>query len=407
MVGFLIGARIEKTQKKKYLLLLGLVYYLGILGFFKYCNFFIDTANALFTNLGFHVGTLSILLPIGISFYTLQSIGYLIDVYRGKLSAERDFLDFALFTGLFPQLISGPIVRATELLPQLKRGIFIKKENLSAGLQIFVFGLVKKLVIADRCAVFTENVFSAPHLYDTPTLWLAVFGYSIQIFCDFSGYTDMAIGAARCMGLIYPENFQMPYVARSVTEFWRRWHQTLSFWLRDYLYIPLGGNRRGKLRTYFNLMITMLLGGLWHGASWGFVLWGGLHGAGLMINKIFSPKITVTNEFHWKHIPAWLMTFLFITLCWVLFRFPDLNSSSFVFQRLFLGSGLAIRWIYTPMFIIFAMVFVTHIIGLRRKNPSILFDLSTFKGMFLLIFVLMGIYFLSPTNTSPFIYMQF
>ena len=210
------------------------------------------------------------MLPVGISFFTFQAISYTIDVYRGHLAASRDWLKIFLYVGLFPQIMAGPIARATKILPQLERRIRFTRDNAVIGLQVFLLGLVQKALFADRLATFVNPLFEQPALYDGATLWLGMVAYTVQIFCDFSGYSLMAIGVARILGLELPENFRLPYISRSVTEFWRRWHISLSTWLRDYLYISLGGNRKGPVRVLVNLIITMLLGGLWHGAGWNF-----------------------------------------------------------------------------------------------------------------------------------------
>ena len=268
-------------KRRKAWLILSLVSNLGILGWFKYFNFFIENANALLAQFGVSISHLNILLPAGISFYTFKTLSYTIDVYRKEIEPCRSWLDYATFITFFPELIAGPIVRGSVFLPQMGRSIGPTKERLIVGFSIFLQGFTKKVFIADRLATVADPIFANPGLYSSFSVWLGVVAYSIQIFCDFSGYSDMAIGVAKMIGYDLPENFNMPYLSASITEFWRRWHMTLSSWLKDYLYIPLGGNRKGRARTYINLMLTMLLGGLWHGASWNFVLWGGAHGLAL------------------------------------------------------------------------------------------------------------------------------
>ena len=230
----------------------------------------------------------NILLPAGISFYTFKSMSYTIDVFRGSLKPCRSWLDYATFITFFPELIAGPIVRGSVFLPQMDRVIGPTMDRVASGASMFLQGLVKKLFVADRMAVVADAVFATPGIFDTATTWCGVAAYTIQIYCDFSGYSDMAIGTARMIGYDLPENFNMPYLSTNITEFWRRWHMTLSTWLRDYLYIPLGGNRHGVLMTYRNLFLTMLLGGLWHGANWTFVIWGGLHGCALAVHKVWA-----------------------------------------------------------------------------------------------------------------------
>ncbi len=300
VVDFVLGHfiyRAERRGKKRLFLLCSLALNLGLLGYFKYTNFLIDTFNI---TLGSQFQLQQIFLPVGISFFTFQTLSYSIDVYRGKLvpltegvdgwpSLWRNFLDFAFFVCFFPQLVAGPIVRAAEFIPQIRQRLTLNNEQLSQGILLIAGGLFKKAVISDYISVnFVDRVFENPTLYSGLENLLAVYGYALQIYCDFSGYSDMAIGLALLLGFQLPENFRTPYQSKSIQEFWRRWHISLSTWLRDYLYISLGGNRRGTFRTYVNLMITMLLGGLWHGASWVFILWGFLHGIGLAIDRFFN-----------------------------------------------------------------------------------------------------------------------
>ena len=270
-------------------LIFGLVFNLSVLGYFKYTNLFISTVDAL-TDRG--IPLRNIVLPLGISFFTFQKIAYLVDVYRGR-GYSRNFLDYCLFVVFFPQLIAGPIVHPREILPQFSRrkAFGITAKNLSIGFTIFFFGLAKKVLIADSLSPTASSVFdgaAAGHLPGLTNAWLGTLAYTLQLYFDFSGYTDMAIGLARIFGVRLPINFNSPYQSTSIVDFWRRWHITLSRFLRDYLYIPFGGNRRGKTRRYLNLMITMLLGGLWHGANWTFLFWGGLHGAYLCVNHAWA-----------------------------------------------------------------------------------------------------------------------
>lgn len=272
---------------------------LGILAYFKYRLFFLNTLSLV---LHTDFEALDILLPVGISFYTFQTLSYTIDIYRKQiepLSAgvrswrdwARAFIDFSFYVSFFPQLVAGPIVRASEFLPQIRKPLFLTREASAQGFLLIMGGLFKKAVISDYLKVnFVDRVFDAPLMYSGVENLLAAYGYALQIYCDFSGYSDMAIGLALLLGFRLPENFRNPYASASIAEFWRRWHISLSSWLRDYLYIPLGGNRLGRWRTYVNLMVTMLLGGLWHGANWVYVLWGALHGTGLALERIFTKK---------------------------------------------------------------------------------------------------------------------
>ena len=346
-ISYILARQIERaTERKraKTFMLVGVSISLAILGFFKYFNFFVGSFAQLFGIQ--NMGTLNIILPVGISFYTFQALSYLIDVYRGKLKACDRFLNISLYISFFPQLVAGPIVRASDFLPQLDEDRPMNRENLVEGLQIFLFGLIKKVVIADRLAVCVDAVFAAPGSYSGLSLFLAVVAYSIQIYCDFSGYSDMAIGTAKTFGYDLCKNFDMPYLSKNPTELWQRWHISLSTWLRDYLYIPLGGNRKGKARTKINLMLTMLLGGLWHGANWQMVFWGALHGGALVVHKTFREQ----SDLHDVHVQNPLLkrvvsvgsvvaTYLFTCLCWVFFRAQSFTDAITILTRIVTGAG--------------------------------------------------------------------
>jgi alginate O-acetyltransferase complex protein AlgI len=303
---------------------------LGTLGVFKYYGFFAQEINGLLDDagLGLPLPLASIALPVGISFIIFQAISYTVDVHRRILPPART-IDVGLYLSFFPHLVAGPIVRAREFLPQLESARDPRQVAVGAGVALIVIGLVKKVAIADYLARTTvDPVFGVPQAYAAPDVILASYAYAVQIFCDFSGYTDIAIGLALLMGFVFPQNFDRPYRALSFREFWRRWHITLSRFLRDFLYIPLGGNRHGKLRQARNLMITMVLGGLWHGAAWGFVLWGLIHGSALVIENLFRGRISP---------PAWLkwfLTFHLVVLAWIPFRAPDLSLAGDFVSRL-------------------------------------------------------------------------
>ena len=338
VVDYFIGPAIYRSQdgrRKRLLLLASVCVNLGLLGFFKYYNFFVDSASAVLSEWGLGISNLEIILPVGISFYTFQTMSYTLDIYRGKLKPARSFSDFALFVAFFPQLVAGPIVRAADFLPQLEHRVHIRGANLWAGTQIFLIGLFKKLMIADSVAPFVDAVHEYPGYYSPMTTWLCVLAYSLQIYCDFSGYSDMATGCARMMGYEFQRNFNMPYLSATITEFWRRWHISLSSWLRDYLYISLGGNRKGHLRTYTNLLTAMILGGLWHGASWNFVIWGTLHGAVLALHKAWTgmPKPAFWNSGLIRVLGV-ASTFMFVSLVWVLFRAQDTQTMEAVYRKL-------------------------------------------------------------------------
>ncbi len=305
---------------RKLWLALSLATSLGLLGFFKYCNFFIDSAAVLLAQLGLHVEprTLNIVLPVGISFYTFQTMSYTLDVYRRAMPATRDLLSFLAYVAFFPQLVAGPIERASRLLPQFTQTRVITRQRLIEGAWLMIWGMFKKVVVADNLAPLVEMVFDHPAPAG-PMVILGTVAFAFQIYGDFSGYSDIARGLASVLGFDLMLNFNLPYAATSPRDFWRRWHISLSTWLRDYLYIALGGNRRGLWRTRFNLLATMLLGGLWHGAAWSFVLWGLWHGLGLVLTRPAQPHVPAPDRPRWRLL-QWAATMLFVLYGWLLFR---------------------------------------------------------------------------------------
>ena len=315
-------ARGDDARTRKALLIGGVAANLSVLGFFKYFDFFAEQAGSLLTlfGIGQDAPLMQVILPVGISFFTFQGISYVVDVHRGRVPAAR-LLDILLLMSFFPHLVAGPIVRAADLVPQFQQTPKLNRGMVSMGLLLIVWGLFKKAVIASELATqFVDPVFSAPSAHGSLDLILAAYGYAVQIYCDFSAYSDMAIGIAALLGYRFPRNFDRPYRSASLQEFWRRWHISLSRWLRDYLYIEaLGGSRGGKFRLYRNLMITMLLGGLWHGAAWTFVIWGGLHGAALVVERVWvtNPRTRAIVLPHWAKV---VLTFHVVTLGWIFFR---------------------------------------------------------------------------------------
>ena len=337
LADYVIGLRLPRTRHPRRLVAFSAVLNLGFLAVFKYANWLIDTFNGASASLGsaLHVTPVDLLLPVGISFYTFQSLSYTIDVYRRELPPRRNLLDYALAVAFFPQIEAGPIVRAREFLAELDGPQRVDFADVKRALVLIALGYVKKVVLADNLAPIADPVFDDPAAHGFWDCLLALYAFAFQIYCDFSGYTDIAIGCALLLGIRFPPNFDHPYAAQSIQEFWRRWHMTLSRWLRDYLYIPLGGNRKGEARTYANLMATMLLGGLWHGASWNFVIWGGLHGAYLAGERALLPRWRGWSAAN-PLAAAWrvLVTFHLVCLAWVFFRAHDLPQAGALLGRL-------------------------------------------------------------------------
>jgi len=310
------------VKKMKMLLFLSLFIDLGLLAYFKYTNFFAGMLSAM---IGHNFQPWDIFLPVGISFFTFQSMSYVIDVYRGDIRPLGSLMDYAFYVSFFPQLVAGPIVRATDFAPQIRKPVVITREMFAQGVYFVMIGLFKKAVISDYISLnFVDRIFDNPTLYSGFENLLGIYGYAMQIYCDFSGYSDMAIGIALLLGFRFPMNFNAPYKSDSITDFWRRWHISLSTWIRDYIYISLGGNRKGKVRQYVNLIITMLLGGLWHGASLNFVVWGGIHGLGLVAHKYFRTEILQRGRHYrshgWRRAAAVVLTFHFVCFTWLFFR---------------------------------------------------------------------------------------
>jgi len=364
VLDFVAGKKLYMEQNKarrKLLLAVSLLVNLGMLGFFKYGNFLLDNFVTLMSAIGldFQVAKPNIILPVGISFYTFQTLSYTLDMYKRKSKPVNSLLDFSLFVTFFPQLVAGPIVRPDELVPQFSKPKQANRENFLRGLLLLTTGLFMKVVLADTMlAGSADMVFGASQTLSTADAWLGVLAFSGQIFFDFAGYSTCAIGLAACLGFSLPDNFRFPYAAAGFSDFWRRWHITLSSWLRDYLYIPLGGNRKGSFRTFLNLMITMLLGGLWHGASWTFVAWGALHGIFLGLERVFrkvKPQVIQLPDNAYvarasffpgfllnkqvKQILLVMFTFFLVNLTWVFFRAENFGTAWRMFGSLFGISG--------------------------------------------------------------------
>jgi len=396
---------------RKFYLILSLVINLGMLAYFKYTNFFIDNFNNLFNgSLAFE----DIFLPIGISFYTFQTLSYTIDVYRKELEPTKSFVDFLFFVSFFPQLVAGPIVRASDFIPQIYEKLQLTKADFNRALFLIIGGLLKKAVISDFISTnFVDRVFDAPNSYTAFENLMASYGYAIQIYCDFSGYSDMAIGLALLMGFKLPPNFRTPYQSGSITEFWRRWHISLSSWLRDYLYISMGGNRKGKIRTYFNLFMTMFLGGLWHGASWKFVFWGVLHGMALVVEKFFGQFIKLPKNAFIRTIQVFL-TFHFVVFCWLFFRAKDFATAFQIAENISKIQFNLEQWQtiilgYQNVFLLLLIGFIWHFLpqSVTNLKERLFGKLPFWAKAIVLGFVFWIVYATASAGTQPFIYFQF
>ncbi|HQH49865.1 MAG TPA: MBOAT family O-acyltransferase [Candidatus Cloacimonadota bacterium] len=418
-INFVIGSWIAKANSKaakKRLIWLSIAWNLGSLGWYKYTNFIIDTINQI---TGGSIPAMDIFLPVGISFFTFQTMSYTLDIYFGKLEPIRSFADFAFFVSFFPQLVAGPILRASQFIPQINARLSLDKERIAQALVLIFAGLIKKGVIADYISLnFVDRVFDNPALFSGVENLLAVYGYGLQIYCDFSGYSDIAIGLATLMGFHLPANFNSPYRATSITDFWRRWHISLSSWLRDYLYIPLGGNRKGKVRTYINLLLTMLLGGLWHGASWNFVFWGGIHGIALAIDKFFIglklfQRVSNQHVQNFLKLLGVLLTFNFVSFAWIFFRSQSFSSAwqmiSLIFNQI--NAERFIIWI-SQYRIVAALIALGYLLHWLPKQYKVLCEKVLCKSPILVQSIILAIiiwvlFQFKSSEVQPFIYFQF
>jgi D-alanyl-lipoteichoic acid acyltransferase DltB (MBOAT superfamily) len=433
IIDYTCGFLIHRTRKKSgrmFFVLMSIISNLALLGYFKYTTFIINSINDLFgTNLRVYdmlsalsnsiIGTsfnvTSIILPVGISFFTFQSLSYTIDVYRKKMEPVRNIIDFGFYVSFFPHLVAGPIVRASVFIPQIYKEFKLSRPEFSHALYMISKGLIKKIIISNFIAVnLVDRVFDAPSFYSGFENLLAIYGYGLQIYCDFSGYTDIAIGVALILGFRLPVNFNSPYKAASITDFWKRWHISLSQWLRDYLYISLGGNRKGKIRTYFNLMLTMLLGGLWHGASLKFIIWGGLHGIGLIINRIWDSIFKSSGKTSWiGRAVAVFVTFQFVNFCWIFFRAPDVNNVKIMLKQIFEsfspGSYMTVLPAYSSALLLMVVAYTIHFLPERIKESYRgAFIRTPIVAQFAVIMMVAILLFQMKTNeVIPFIYFRF
>lgn len=404
----------ENEKHRKIWLTTAVVSNLSLLGFFKYYNFFVDSFRELFLRFGMDIGlhTLSILLPVGISFYTFESMSYIIDVYRRKNTSCRSLLEYAVFISFFPHLVAGPIIRPAFFFPALRIEPRITQYDFFSGFSRCVIGLFKKLILADTLALYWgDEIFANPSGFTSLDVWIGVYCYSFQIYLDFSSYSDIAIGLSKMMGIHLPENFNYPYLARNLREFWERWHISLSTWLRDYLYIPLGGNRKGSLRKYVNIFVTMLLGGLWHGASWNFVIWGVLHGFFITVSH-FKIDCLQTPSFRFR-LPSWikvLVTFHLVALAWIFFRAETfavacqiLLQLSQIFKENLYYTGPAI----IPMLLLIcSLLHIGHVQHIKTKVIHFIATTSLPLRVAAAV-AAVALILISQQHFKPFIYFQF
>lgn len=424
ILSYFASIRIHRTENKKVkvaYLTINAVSVLGVLFFFKYFNFFGETINSLFVhfNIFYEVPYYQYLLPVGISFYTFQTLGYTIDVYRGTINPEYHFGRFALFISFFPQLVAGPIERATNLLPQFRKHFDFKYSRVRDGIVIILWGFFKKVVIADRLSEYVNIVYNNPTEHFGLAIIIATLFFAFQIYCDFSGYSDIAIGTAKIMGFSLMTNFRRPYFALNIREFWQRWHISLSTWFKDYLYIPLGGNRVSIPRWQFNLFITFLISGIWHGANWTFIIWGALHGL-YLVSAIWLKNIRLkTNQLlglgenlKLNRILSVLITFTLVNFAWIFFRANSLNEAFIIIQNMFQLSPAGINLYYYPADLFIAFISILLLIGVEivlenQKSPVLVHTIKRPLKWAIVMSILFGIVVLGKWDSVDFLYFQF
>ena len=403
ILDYTVVAVMEKYGRRKIWLSISIVNNLGLLSFFKYAGFITDNLNVLLSsfNVPYAVPEPDILLPVGLSFYIFQSMSYTIDYYRGNMERERSLIRYATFVSLFPRLLAGPIERAKNLLPQLHKKATVSFQDVSDGLSLFIVGLFKKVALADYLALYVDNIYSTPDRFQSPALILATFLFCWQIYFDFSGYTDMARGVARMMGFRLMLNFNNPYLATSLGDFWSRWHISLSSWFKDYVYIPLGGNRRGKFNTYRNMFLTMVISGLWHGAAWTFIIWGAVHALGR-----FCTRELESTPFYREKVPKivkQIFVFAFVTFAWIFFRAESIGDAWIIITRIFTSGFTDPRCPLLALALIFAVWLYQYVYESGFKR---LLELRTVR-LGVIIFMILYLALFASSSQQPFIYLKF
>ena len=403
VLDYTVVSVMEKRGRSKLWLSISIVNNLGLLSFFKYAGFITDNLNVLLSsfNVPYAVPEPDILLPVGLSFYIFQSMSYTIDYYRGNMERERSLVRYAAFVSLFPRLLAGPIERAKNLLPQLHKKPTVSMQDVSDGLSLFIVGLFKKIALADYLALYVDKIYSTPDRFQSPALMLATFLFCWQIYFDFSGYTDMARGIARMMGFRLMLNFNNPYLATSLSDFWSRWHISLSSWFKDYVYIPLGGNRKGKFNTYKNMFLTMVISGLWHGAAWTFIIWGAVHALGR-----FCTRELETTALYREKVPRifkQILVFVFVTFAWIFFRAESIGDAWIIITRIF-TSGFADP--HCPILAL-ALIFAVWLYQFAYESRlKWLLELRIVR-IGIIIFMILYLALFAPSSQQPFIYLQF
>lgn len=426
VIDYYVGRTMHRASDptvRKRLLWVSLFSNLGILGFFKYFNFFIGSFETMVTSMGgggLDFLHLNIILPVGISFYTFQTLSYTIDIYRNKLKPSKSLLDFAVFVAFFPQLVAGPIERASNLLPQIERKPLPSREQIEQGIVLIITGLFRKVMIGDTTGRIVDHIFSEPEYYSSPELLMGLILFSIQIYADFSGYSRIARGTSKLLGVDLMKNFEQPYLSMNITEFWRRWHISLSSWLRDYLYISLGGNRKGVNRMYINLMLTMLIGGLWHGASWTFVIWGGLHGIYLAIHKWSLRGKRVPDEYTYTGLKSFVIylakvtgTYILVLFTWLFFRANSFDDAFYFLEKMvYWESSVFAGRIFLICFSFGALTLLFDFFEYYTKSHTFLLKLNernlqpVVAGVLTSMLIVVLIY-IFQADPLPFIYFQF